>query len=284
VSRVVAASIAIAMAACTVADVDLTGKQCPCAAGWTCETASNTCVRDPSPIDASDTAIADAIDGPIDAPAIDAPDGAPPPIDAMIDAPTIDAPPGPSCLGSAPGASLYADDFADLIGWVNVGGTWSAAGNEAVQSSTAALPSYLYPAGTGAFTSYRVTARMRRLGGAAAGAMALGARLQTGNDAQYHCGWEPGTGGLRLQWIRNNGTPGGTLAQTVIDLGSIPGFDPAAPVTMELQVQGSQLTCCLREIAGATVTVADTRYTLGAPSLRTTSQSAAFGDFHVYAP
>lgn len=275
-----AAALALALAGCSIPEVDLDGKQCPCASGWTCATATNTCVREPGAIDAADGTLADAGDA---APA-DATDAAA--LDA-IDAPVIDAidaPPPPTCLGSAPGATLYSDDFADLIGWVTVGGTWSATAMEAVQSSTASNAAYLYPAGTSAFTSYRVKAQLRRLGGATAGAMQLAVRLQAGNDGQYACAWQPGTGALQLQWVRTNGGVGGTLAQAQVNIGAIPGYDPAAPVTMEVQASGSQLTCCLREHAAATVTATDTRYSAGAPALRTASLSAGFRDFVVSAP
>ncbi len=37
--------LAIALAACKVADVDLDGKPCPCVDGYSCDTATNTCTR-----------------------------------------------------------------------------------------------------------------------------------------------------------------------------------------------------------------------------------------------
>jgi hypothetical protein len=40
------------MAACRVPDVDLDGKRCPCASGWTCDVSSQTCVEG-VPIDAA---------------------------------------------------------------------------------------------------------------------------------------------------------------------------------------------------------------------------------------
>src|SRR5260221_12893705 len=35
--------VGIAAGACTIKDVDYAGKSCPCAAGYTCDTATNTC-------------------------------------------------------------------------------------------------------------------------------------------------------------------------------------------------------------------------------------------------
>jgi hypothetical protein len=53
IARAVVAAIAIAAAAaCSVDDVDLDGKQCPCTTGWICDTPTNTCVRDPTLPDA----------------------------------------------------------------------------------------------------------------------------------------------------------------------------------------------------------------------------------------
>jgi hypothetical protein len=181
-----------------------------------------------------------------------------------------------------PGASLYADGFDDLIGWVTRGGTWSAVSSEAVQSSTSGDLSYAFPAGTEAFTDYRVRARARALAGS--GAFELAVRIQASGDGQYHCAWTPSTGALRLQWTRSNGTLGGTLTQTQVDLGSIPGYDPAAPQIIEASAAGSQLLCCVRDLPGASITVSDTRYTAGAPGLKTSALSAAFDDLAVDGP
>ena len=41
----------VALAACHVSDVDLTGKQCPCPSGWVCRAATNTCARTQGPMD-----------------------------------------------------------------------------------------------------------------------------------------------------------------------------------------------------------------------------------------
>lgn len=271
------AAIAIALVgagagACTVPDLDLTGKHCPCASGWTCETSTDLCVRAPGDDAAPDDGAAP------DGAAIDAPTDA-----RVVDGPPVDGDPGTSCLGSAPGASLYSDDFADLIGWVTSGGTWSASGGEARQSSATATQPYAYPAGTGTFTDYRVAVRAHRTGGTT-GELGVGLRQQTANSARYHCAWQPQTGLLAIAWVRNNGTVGGTLVQKMIDLASMPGYDPAMVVTMEAQVQGSQLSCCLREVAGASITVSDTRYVAGAPAITTNLLAAGFGDLQVNAP
>lgn len=281
-----AALVALALAgACRVDELALDGKQCPCAPGWVCEAASDTCVR-PGGVDApARDAAADASDaardggaddgGAIDAATIDG---------GAIDAIAIDGAPGTSCLGGSGGATLIADDFADLIGWTTRGGAWSAVGGEAVQSSTAAGLTYAFPAGSTSFTDYRVAARARRTGGPATGSLELATRIQSSGDGQYHCAWVATTGELRLAWTRTNGSEGGVLAQTTVNVGAIPGYDPTAAVIVESQVVGAQLTCCVRGVAGATVTIADSRYPTGAPGLRTTAQATAFDDFLVVAP
>jgi hypothetical protein len=260
-----AALAAVALAGCTVADVDLTGKQCPCASGWLCETATNTCVRDPAMIDAR------MIDAPPGGDAIDAP---------------IDTPPGGSCLGTAPGAELLADDFADLVGWNVNGGLWSAVANEAQQTDVLADPAQLSPTGATGFTDYRVVVEMRYITGAVVDSLlAVGMRLQVGNSGQYQCSWDPVTGSFKLIWTRNSGAPGSTLAQTQVNLAAIPGYLPTMPVTIELQAVGNQLSCCLRDVPGATLTTSDVdlHFAAGSPTLRPALMSAAYRDFHVYA-
>jgi hypothetical protein len=60
-------ALAGAAAACSVPDLELDGKQCPCVDGWVCDEPTNTCVRDPSGPDAppgtADGPLADAMPG-----------------------------------------------------------------------------------------------------------------------------------------------------------------------------------------------------------------------------
>lgn len=253
-ATIAVATATAALAGCRVDDLELAGRRCPCVAGWSCNPATDTCERDPTAVDAPVT------DGGLD----------------------DDALAGTSCLGAPAGALLYGNDFADLIGWLTRGGTWAATDSEAVQSQTSAM-AYAYPAGTNGFTAYRTAARMRAtIGGT--GAMGLVARAQDGNDGRFRCTWTPATGDLQLQWIRNNGPVGGTLGMVHVDLAAVPGYDPAATVTMELKADGAALACCLREVPGASVTGSDTRYPTGAPGLETVSMPAAFDDFRVNGP
>jgi hypothetical protein len=179
---------------------------------------------------------------------------------------------------------LFTDDFADLIGWVTMGGAWSATGGEAVQTDTGGSLTYAYPAGTSAFTDYRIASRARRTGGPTTGSVELALRKQSTGDGMYQCAWSPASGALKITWTRTNGSLGGTIAQTTVDIGSIPGYDPLAPVVIETMAVGSQLTCCVRDIGGASVTMSDTRYAAGSPGIKTSAQSAAYDDFLVQMP
>jgi hypothetical protein len=131
---VVKALLVLAVAACSVPDLELDGKQCPCTSGYTCDTPTNTC--HPT---------------------------------RMIDAPL----PGSSCLG-AEAARLFTLDFNTMLDLTPGAGTWTEAGGQAKQTdggtalafayATSAVPSdyriaaTLVPGtGTGLGVAFRVT-------------------------------------------------------------------------------------------------------------------------------
>ena len=116
-----AAVAVVALGACSVPDLALDGKQCPCADGYVCHTATNTCH----------------------------------PGDAAVDAP----PPGSSCLG-AEAARLFTIDWNDDMLKLTTGaGTWTASGGEAHQGDAAATTAFAYS--TSATPSdYRVAAKL----------------------------------------------------------------------------------------------------------------------------
>jgi hypothetical protein len=269
VTRSASVAIALVTAACSIGPVDLDGKQCPCADGWTCNTATNTCVGG-----ATDAPVADAPPGTPDAPP-GTPDGPSPP-DARVD-----AMPGATCLGAA-GSELLFDDLPDLIGWTTSGGTWAAVASEAVQSNATTQLAYAFPAGTSSFADYRVTTEVRKILGT--GSIQASLRIQPSNDGQYQCAWNPNTGAMAIQWQRTNGNFGGTLTSMTVDTSGIPGYDPLAPVTIEMQAVGTQLSCCVREVPAAMLSIADNRYDSGSPGIKTSAASAAFGTFRVNTP
>lgn len=101
VLRALAAIAPAALAACVLGDVDLAGKACPCASGWTCDTASGTCVRGgapPGPVGGPDGGDDDASS-----------DGAPPPEPRIV-----------------PSAFKAAWTTGTTVGW-----TWSTLGDPA---------------------------------------------------------------------------------------------------------------------------------------------------------
>jgi hypothetical protein len=253
------------LAACSIQDFDLTGKQCPCVVGWVCDSATNTCQRDPSMIDAP------GIDAPVDA--FD-PDGAL--IDAPIDVASV------SCLGDSFGASLYTDALDSLTGWMTAGdGTWSSAGSEAVQSVATALDAYAYPTAAASLTDYRVALRTRKTGGL--GTIVAPFRIQVGTNNRYRCSWKPQDGSLKLEAPRPQGDYR-SFAETQAAVGSIPGYDPAAPVTIEVEAVGNAIRCCVREIPTALIQSSNTLYSVGPPGIETVTASGAFDNIQVNAP
>lgn len=240
--------------ACSVDDLSLEGKQCPCVDDYICNPATNTCERDPVTIDAPGS------DG---VPAIDA----------------VDAPLFTTCLAGPAGATLIDEDFADLLGWQTRGGIWSASGVEVEQASLAPGLVYAFPDGSADMSDVRVASRMRLDGGT--GSMGIALRVQPVNSGQYWCAWAPTTGVLRLEWTRTDGSLGDVLATTQVDTGAIPGYLAEAAVVVEAEAVGATLTCCVRDIAGATITATSTRYGSGGPGVRTEVLKAFFDNFLV---
>ena len=261
--------LGLAAGGCSIETFDLTGKQCPCVTGWVCDESSNTCVRDLTMIDApvggGDGQPVDAFD----------PDALP--ADARID-----GTPSVSCLGDVFGGSLYANALDDLTGWMTVGdGTWSSAGSEAVQSLATALNTYAYPTAAASLTDYRVALRVRRSGGT--GVLAAPFRIQVGTNNRYRCTWRPSDGSLKLEAPRPQGDYR-SFAETQAAVGSIPGYDPAAPVTIEIEAVGNSVKCCVREIPAALIQSSNTLYSVGPPGLESVSAAAAFDNIQVNAP
>lgn len=257
--------VALLAGGCSIETFDLTGKQCPCVTGWVCDESSNTCVRDLSLIDAPGS---DGIP-PIDAPGSD---GVPP----------IDGPPSVSCLGDVFGASLYTSALDDLTGWMTVGdGTWSSASGEALQTLTTALNTYAYPTGAPSLTDYRLALRARRTGGT--GTILASFRVQVGTNNRYRCSWRPTDGSLKLEAPRPQGDYR-SFAETQVAVGAIPGYDPAAPITLEAEASGNTIRCCIREIPNAFIISSNTLYADGPPAIETVTAAGGFDSIQVNAP
>lgn len=141
---------ALVAAGCTVEELDLRGRRCPCTDGWVCDEALDECVpagrldggrdagttpdagpRDAAGIDAAGTDAGARDAGSIDPGASDAGardagrDGGPPPMDAGVDAGAPDAghdagpPAPPSRCGTAHVGREFCDGFdtGDASGW-----------------------------------------------------------------------------------------------------------------------------------------------------------------------
>jgi len=182
-----------------------------------------------------------------------------------------------SCLGTNPGAELYRDDFdGTLDAYTTVAGTWTLAGSELEQSNSIDAATLLASVDVGA--DYRVVASLRMLAsGQSGGAMELVARA-TDATHFYHCNWEPETGDFEIQDVADN-MP---LVQRTITLGEIPGYDAHQSITMELQVQGNDIRCCLRDVPSATLSLTNGTYASGSIGFQTWFLSAAYDSLRVY--
>jgi hypothetical protein len=221
------------LAGCSVPDLDLSTKGCPCSSGYVC--VANTCQRSTG-------------------------DGG-----------------ATSCLGSAPGASLYADNFdAPTIdpGWTTTA-MWSQGGGQLTQNDPSDQLAFASTSNV-TTTSYRVVAQMTAPSGGLA--MGIAVRMNPGGKQQYDCLWEPGITAVLLWQSTNAGGQPSTLMTQV-------GLPSSTSVTMEVTAIGTDLRCCIDNIAGATLDVSDPSpsYTTGEPGLVTDHMRASFDNFAVYA-
>jgi hypothetical protein len=238
------------LAACSVPDLDLTGKQCPCPTGYVCDTSRNMCVRSL----------------PADGPRIDS---------------LIDSGNGATCLTSAPYSRLAYSTatFGDFTtAWMTLGGIWSAMGSELVQTSTAASLAVAYYS-VGSTADYRLVTTMHATTTGAGDAIELSLRIDPTNVHMYHCNWQPSDGGFVLQRT-DNITMTHVINMTTIDVSQIPA---STPQVMEFQVTGGSFECCLRGVTGARLAGSDTMYTSGAVGVKTYLMGGGFHDFSVYA-
>jgi hypothetical protein len=254
-------ALALALVGCSVPDIDLAGKACPCPDGWVC-TPANTCARAALPDDAQ------PLDG--------ASDGS----NGGIDAQVI-----PSCLGMPLSHMAYTTStFADFgTAWTTKGGTWAVSNSNLVQSSATADVSVAAYSVTA--SDYRVvsTYHATSTGIGLAIELALRINIAGSNLHVYHCNWEPSDGAFLIQ--RTDSTMNGAVLQEVtIDTNAIPNYKPSDPITMEFQAIGNSLTCCLHDITGATLGAVDNTYSTGGVGTKTYKMSAVYDDFTVYTP
>ena len=212
----------ITLAACSIAPIDYTGKQCPCPTGYTCNLPTQTCTKDPT------------ID---DAPGRDS--------DSTIDAPN----PVVSCLPNPRAKLVYSSPgFSDFpSGWVqNAMGSWSSMGmgNGVQQTSSTYEVAWLSRsiptmAGGG---NYRVVVTMKKVDTASRGPVGIAFRVASVAQAtMYTCALDTGTGDLTLYYV-NQELPSPLAMRKVTGIA-----DPAALYTMEINATDNTLSCCIRD-------------------------------------
>jgi hypothetical protein len=255
-ATVVAAALA---AACTIPEVDLNDRPCPCVDGWTCNPTTMRCERSPG-TDAG--------------PRVDAP--------ASIDAPLGDGNTGTdgfvpdTSVGDAGGC--FYDDFEDgvLDGWQIGGGTWVAEGGEARQLDEDDGRSYMFANATAGFSDYTIRSQFRLIRDSGVGAIELDFRVDpTTQGQQYFCNWEPQSE-LFLIMRSTAAWDGYVLDEVYIDTDSIPGYDPNGIFTMHVELRGNRIHCRIDELPGADIVVFDDRFGSGAAGMKTYRIAAAY--------
>jgi hypothetical protein len=258
----------VVIAGCRIADLDVSGKPCPCPNDYACDTATNTCTH---------TVAGDANDGQNRGEA------------------SIDGVQATSCLHVAPLTTpVYTTtNFSDFgTVWSTRGsGNWTidVVGN-AVQSDAGAMTSVAQQPAPNAVNNYRLVSTFHATSTGVGKAIELAARsminLAVAPPMQhvYHCNWEP-TGGAFMIQRDDSPSVGSTLNIMTVDTTAIPGYTESMPITMEFQVTGNSLACCIDNFpSSAYVAATDTTYTNGGVGMKTYEMTAVYDDFTIYGP
>jgi len=248
VARVLIAAIA-ALAGCSVPELSLDGKQCPCVeTGYVCDTLTNRCLA--------------TNDG----------------------GGIIDSPSATQCL-SSPASETELYRYTGMFDWQHADPSWMG-GTEITQTSTNAQNSYTYKtsAELAAASDYHVISSMRQVTpgtGTPSYGIVLRAQLSPQDKSRYSCNWIPKTRELRID-VTQGGSATNLATATVPANTALP-----TSFTMEASITGSTLACCIREIDAARITSAvDAAMVVGTgyPGLQTSRMAAAFGSFVVLRP
>jgi len=227
-------ALCLLLVGCSVPDVSLEGKMCPCAGAYSC---------------GSDMLCHAKLDG----------------------GTKIDVPMTSSCLGSAPGTSLYSG-FASMF--QTLGGTWTqGASLQQTDAASGLAIAYLNNASLD-LTTYRI---VTHVSGTTPGT-AMGISLRITGKPQYDCLWEPGTAGTLLWQSVNNGGNAANLANPLT------GLPTSSEITMEVLATPTMLTCCIDNITAAkqTVTNPTPSYPMGLPGVAVVDMKATFDQFEVF--
>jgi hypothetical protein len=236
----------IALTACHYADAPIEGKACPCPDGYSC--VANACVAGDVAPDAS-----------------------------------TDATPTASCIAAPKLTPVYASStFAEYpTGFATISGDWTTTatalhqGNETTAMAVAYLSTNPGSAGD---EDYRVVATAAQTAGSDTGAFEVSGRISATNKTMYSCSYQPNTGAFQVSKIATNGGDAAALGSVQ----TTPG-DHFGAYTIELQVSGASVECCVRGVAGSHVQVPDAAaLTTGVPGVRTFLMAASFSQFAVY--
>lgn len=239
----------IAFVGCSVPDISLDGKQCPCVeAGYVCDMLTNRCLK--------------TNDG------------------GMI----IDTPAATQCLPAVAETEIYR--YAGMFDWQHEDASWMGSATEITQESSTAMNSYTFKTSSDLTSAPNVhvisSMRTTQAGmGTPSFGIVLRAQLSLQDKSKYTCSWIPKNRELRVE-----ATQGGNV--TTIGTASVSGSAGLpSDFTMEASVTGSTLACCIREIPEARITAvndAAMTVTMGYPGLITNRMRAAFGSFVVLKP
>ena len=236
----------IALTACHYADAPIEGKACPCPDGYSC--VANACV---------------------------AGDIAP---DARFDATST-----ASCIAAPKLTPVYASaTFAEYpTGFATISGDWTTTGAALHQGDETAAMAVAYLAtnpGSAGDQDYRVVATAAQTAGGDTGAFEVSGRISAINKTMYSCSYQPNTGLFQVSKIATSGGDAAALdsAQTT------PG-DQLGAYTIELQVTGGTVECCVRGIANSHLMAPDAApLATGVPGVRTFLMAASFSELAVY--
>jgi hypothetical protein len=183
---------------------------------------------------------------------------------------------GSAGAAGATGELVFSDPFDKGLGnWTPSGdGTWDADTAEARQSVPTATQALLYVTSLNE-PKVRVLAKVRQI--ASNDPMsALELVSNYSSTDYYHCNWQPNDATILLKQYS-----GGTGAQKTVPKPT--GYDPAAPVTIEMTATPSSLHCRVIEVPGAEIdSVPTTPLPAGSVGIKTWNSSGSFDDFTVY--
>ena len=238
----------VALTACSIKPIDYTGKQCPCPEDYECNLATNSCTKELVGDARADTA--STLDG---------------------------GPPGASCLTNPKPNLVYSSiGFADFPqGWLGASGQWARETGEVRQTNAANALAWISHSVGNSTANYRVVATMRIIDGLDDAGMGIAFRVSNMQGNMYTCTIAPKNGQLELKYWQQT-------AEVVLAARTVSIADAQAMLTMEINIDGANMTCCLRGVPSATISTMNGIWTTGNPGVATTDAEAAFGSFYAY--